>query len=56
MPYNVVCAEGFPLALEGNDEMGIECWAPGGRIGNRHNMGGGGVGSLTWVVWSHCAI
>ena len=29
MPDNIGHAEGYPLEIEGTDEMGIEGWAPG---------------------------
>ena len=42
MPDNVGHVGGFPMALEGNDETGIEGWAPGAE-----DLGGFG----TDVIW-----
>ena len=41
---NVGHARGFPPALEGTDEMGIEGWAPGAE-----HLGGFGI-DITWEV------
>ena len=46
MPDNVGHARGFPPALEGINETGIEGWAPGAE-----DLGGFGI-DITWeVVW-----
>ena len=45
MPNKVGHAGGCPPTLEGNDEMGIEGWAPGAE-----DMGGFGIGIIWEVV------
>ena len=44
MPNNVGHVRGFPPALEGNDETGIEGWTPGVE-----DLGGLGT-NITWEV------
>ena len=44
MPDNIGCVEVYPLALEGNDETGIEGWVPGVE-----DLGGLGT-DIIWEV------